>query len=346
MESAWIKGMDVSFLDEIEQGGGMFHDATESGDALRILRDGGVNSIRLRIWNDPPGTYCNLERTLLMAKRVKALGMQLLLDFHYSDRWADPANQWKPALWTDLQGRELEQAVYDYTYEVLAVLRAGGALPDMVQIGNEITYGMLWPDGRIGAEGDPVAADGQWARLCGLLKAGIGAVRDTDESVRIMLHIDRGGDPEGSRSFFDRMEAEGIDYDVIGLSYYPWWHGPLEQLSRNLDELAERYGRDLIVVETAYPWTFRAREGFPLIVENDEALPAAYPATPEGQAAYMKAFADVIRRTPGGRGIGFYYWEPCWIPSQREWSVGHANNWSNLTLFDHDGRPLPALYIP
>ncbi|KHF36908.1 Arabinogalactan endo-1,4-beta-galactosidase precursor [Paenibacillus sp. P1XP2] len=175
MESAWIKGMDVSFLDEIEQGGGVFHDATESGDALRILRDGGVNSIRLRIWNDPPGTYCNLERTLLMAKRVKALGMQLLLDFHYSDRWADPANQWKPALWTDLQGRELEQAVYDYTYEVLAVLRAGGALPDMVQIGNEITYGMLWPDGRIGADEGPGEAEAQWVRLCGLLKAGIGA---------------------------------------------------------------------------------------------------------------------------------------------------------------------------
>ncbi|GIO32155.1 MULTISPECIES: glycoside hydrolase family 53 protein [Paenibacillus] len=346
MEPKWIKGMDVSFLDEIEQGGGVFHDGDESADALRVLRNGGVHSIRLRIWNDPPGEYCNLERTLLMAKRVKALGMHLLLDFHYSDRWADPANQWKPAAWSDLQGSGLEQVVYDYTYEVLAVLRAGGALPDMVQIGNEITNGMLWPDGRIETGEDPGAADGQWTRLCGLLKAGVAAVRDTNESVRVMLHIDRGGDPKGSRSFFDRIEAAGIDYDIIGLSYYPWWHGPLEQLSRNLDELSARYGRDLIVVETAYPWTFCAKEGFPLIVENDEALPAAYPATPEGQAAYMKEFADVIRRTKGGRGIGFYYWEPCWIPSQREWSVGHANNWSNLTLFDHDGYPLPALYIP
>ncbi|MCM3000607.1 arabinogalactan endo-1,4-beta-galactosidase [Paenibacillus cellulositrophicus] len=346
IEKMWIKGMDVSFLDEIEQGGGTFHEGPDKVDVLELLQRSGTTSIRLRIWNDPPGGYCNLERTLIMAKRVKELGMHLLLDFHYSDKWADPANQWKPAAWEGLHGAALEQAVYDYTYEVMAVLRAGGALPDIVQIGNEITNGMLWPDAKVDPKAESGADEEPWARLCGLLKSGASAVRAVDRSVRVMLHIDRGGDPEGSRTFFERMEAEGVPFDVIGLSYYPWWHGPLEQIERNLQDLSLQFGRDIVVVETAYPWTFRTREGFPLIVENDEALPSAFPVSPEGQQAYLKALTDIIRRTPDGRGLGFYYWEPCWIPSQQVWSVGHANNWSNLTLFDHDGYPLPALYTP
>lgn len=226
IEKMWIKGMDVSFLDEIEQGGGTFHEGPDKVDVLELLQRSGTSSIRLRVWNDPPGGYCNLERTLMMAKRVKELGMHLLLDFHYSDKWADPANQWKPAAWEGLQGAALEQAVYEYTYEVMAVLRAGGALPDMVQIGNEITNGMLWPDAKVDPKAEAGADEEPWARLCGLLKSGASAVRSVDRSVRVMLHIDRGGDPDGSRTFFERMEAEGVPFDVIGLSYYPWWQAP------------------------------------------------------------------------------------------------------------------------
>ncbi|MNX02290.1 Arabinogalactan endo-1,4-beta-galactosidase precursor [compost metagenome] len=345
MADTWIKGMDVSFLDEIEQEGGQFYaePGGEAEDCLDILRAQGTDSIRLRLWNDPAGGFCNLERTLHMIKRIKEKGFHVLLDFHYSDKWADPANQWKPKAWENLSYDELRRAVYGYTFEVLIMLKAQGTLPDMVQIGNEITPGMLWNEGRVdGAEYD---TDEQWERFTGLVKAGIAAVREVSESIRIMIHIDRGGDYAAAQKFYDRFTALEVLYDVIGLSYYPWWHGTLEDLKFTLNSLALRYHKDIIVVETAYPWTLEQKTGFPLIVEKPEQLHPGYEATPEGQLKYMQDFVQVIRNTPEGRGIGFYYWEPCWIPSKTEWSVGHANNWSNLTMFDYSGTMLPALNI-
>lgn len=343
MTAVFLNGMDVSFLDEIEQAGGTFRDGDEVRDALAILRDNGINSIRLRIWNDPPGGYCNTERTLAMAERIKALGLHFLLDFHYSDKWADPANQWKPRAWEKLGFDELREAVRLYTKETLTALKARGALPDMVQIGNEITPGMLWDDGRVG--GDDWDTDGQWGKFTELVKAGIDGAKEAAPDINVMIHIDRGGDNAGSRKFYDRFEQYGVPFDTIGLSYYPWWHGSLDDLRCNLDDLAVRYRKDIVVVETAYPWTIGKLEGHPFIVHSEEQLHEGYPATPEGQAAYMRDFVGLVKRTPEGRGVGFHYWEPCWIPGKTEWSVGHPNNWANLTLFDFTGRKLPALEI-
>ncbi|WP_310829368.1 glycoside hydrolase family 53 protein [Paenibacillus pedocola] len=347
MTGAYINGMDVSFLDEIEQGGGVFRygsgrRAGQAADLLEILGDSGVNSIRLRIWNDPPGGFCNLERTLVMAKRIKAAGLGFLLDFHYSDKWADPANQWKPQIWTGLDFGELRLSVYEYTLEVLEALQYQGTLPDMVQIGNEITPGFLWEEGRVDGQYD---TQEQWTRFTELVKAGIAGAKEIAPELPVMIHIDRGGDNDASRRFFDRFEERGVEYDVIGLSFYPWWHGTLADLEQNLGDLAQRYDKDIIVVETAYPWTLAGPEGFPLIVKEAEQLHEGYPATVEGQAAYLRELHEVIHRTRQGRGIGCYYWEPAWIPSQHEWSVGHANNWSNLTLFDYEGRALASLDV-
>lgn len=169
---------------------------------LHILKDNGVNSIRLRIWNEPPGGFCNLERTLLMAKRIKEAGLSFLLDFHYSDKWADPANQWKPKAWEDLDFTGLKSAVYKYTSEVLTALQNQGTMPDMVQIGNEITPGMLWGEGKVDGDCDTTE---QWEQFAALVQAGISGAKSVDSSLSIMIHIDRGGDNQASRIFYDRF---------------------------------------------------------------------------------------------------------------------------------------------
>jgi arabinogalactan endo-1,4-beta-galactosidase len=342
MSQIFLNGMDVSFLDEIEREGGSFSDGGQQGDCLAIMQGNGVNSIRLRIWNDPAHGYCNLERTLLLAKRIKALGLHFLLDFHYSDGWADPGKQTKPKAWEGLGFDGLKQALYDYTNEVLAALKANGTLPDMVQIGNEITPGMLWEDGKVADEFD---TDAQWSRFADLVKAGIAATEAIDPNINIMIHIDRGGDNAASVKFYDRFEREGVKFDTIGLSYYPWWHGSFEDLKQNLYDLAVRYGKDIVVVETAYPWTLEKPDDLGLIVEREDQLLPGYPATVEGQARYLRDFIAIIQDVPGGRGIGFHYWEPCWIPFKSDWSVGHANNWGNLTMFDFDGRKLDSYKV-
>ena len=343
MNSLFLKGMDVSFLDEIEQAGGKFYEAGEPGDCLEILKRNGVNSIRLRIWNDPVGGYCNLERTVHMAKRIKAQGLHFLLDFHYSDQWADPANQVKPKAWAQLSFEELKDAVRSYTEEVLLALKKVDALPDMVQVGNEITPGMLWDEGKV--TGEEYDTDQQWTQFSDLVQAGIAGVRAVSSEINLMIHIDRGGDHAASRKFFDRFEELGVSFDTIGLSFYPWWHGTLEDLRLNLEDLAQRYGKEIVVVETAYPWTIEAEEGSVFIVKEEEQLHQGYPATVEGQATYLRDFIKVIQQTPGGKGVGFHYWEPCWIPSKQEWSVGHPNNWSNLTLFDFEGHVLDSIRV-
>lgn len=340
MSSRFLQGMDISFVDEIEAGGGSYREDGNQKDILDIMKDSGVNSIRLRIWNEPEGGTCNLERTLAMAQRIKDKGFHFLLDFHYSDKWADPANQWKPRAWEGLDFKGLCEAVYDYTREVLEALGEQGTLPDMVQVGNEITPGMLWDDGRVDGEFD---TDEQWEKFTSLVKSGTAAVRETNPSIEIMIHIDRGGDWTSTQKFLERFERHLVQYDVIGQSFYPWWHGTLEDLRGNLEATAKRFGKPIVVVETAYPWTLSEGEGRTFIVNNEEQLHQGYPATVEGQAHYLRDFISLIEQTPDDLGYGFYWWEPAWIPSQEQWSVGHPNNWANLTLFDFDGNKLSSM---
>lgn len=340
MDYGMLKGMDLSFVDEIESAGGCYYEGGVQRDVLDILRDNGVNSVRLRIWNDPAGGFCNLERTLNMALRIKEKRMHFLLDFHYSDKWADPANQWKPKAWEGLSRDELREAIYRFTSEVLAVLGAAGALPDLVQVGNEITPGMLWEDGRVDGEHD---TDAQWDVFSSLVKAGVTAVREFAPDAQVMIHIDRGGDWEATNKFFQRFRRLKVDFDVIGQSFYPWWHGTLEDLRVNLERTAREFGKPIYVVEIAYPWTLAPVEGRPFIVEREDQLHAGYPATVEGQVAYLRELIEIVRSVPDGLGAGFHWWEPAWIPSKTEWSVGHPNNWSNLTLFDYEGNKLASM---
>jgi beta-galactosidase len=240
-------GADISFLPQLEERGIKFSDKGVTKDAIEILKDHGLNYVRLRIFNDPAQEngyspkkgFCNLDYTKQMAKRVKAAGLKLLLDFHYSDYWADPGKQYKPAAWKDLSFEQLKKALYDYTKMVMEELKAQGTTPDMVQVGNEINHGIVWPDGN-------VSNIDQTAQL---INAGTAAVKAVDPTVQMMLHVALGGQNDESVFFIDNMVARGVPVDVIGQSYYPKWHGTLADLEYNLNNLVRRYNKDVIVVE-------------------------------------------------------------------------------------------------
>jgi arabinogalactan endo-1,4-beta-galactosidase len=240
-------GADISFLPELESRGRKFYEAGVEKDAIQILKDKGFNYIRLRIFNNPADSggysphkgFCDLEHTRQMALRIKKAGLKFLLDFHYSDTWADPGKQFKPAAWKGYDFTQLSKAVHDFTKEVLVALQQQGTLPDMVQVGNEISHGMIWPD----------AAIKNLDTLASFLVSGIAAVKEVDPSIIIMLHIACGGQNQESRFFIDNMLKRNVEFDVIGESYYPQWHGTPEDLKNNLTDLAGRYQQDIIVVE-------------------------------------------------------------------------------------------------
>ncbi len=241
-----ILGADISFLPQLEDAGRKFYDNGVQKDAIQILKDHGFNYIRLRIFNNPKADsgyskkgYCDLENTKKMALRIKAAGMGFLLDFHYSDNWADPGKQHKPAAWKSSDYQQLKDSLRAFTKSTLLALKQQGTLPDMVQVGNEINHGMLWPDGR-SKNLDTLAA---------FFKAGISGVRDVDKSIKIILHIACGGENGESRYFVDNMLKRKVKFDIIGESYYPRWHGIPDSLKNNITDLTARYKQDVIVVE-------------------------------------------------------------------------------------------------
>ncbi len=359
----WVKGMDLSTLLEVEACGGKFTDHGVPGDAMEILQRYGMNLVRLRLWNDPyapdgspygAGTN-DLERTMCLASRVKALGVDWLLDFHYSDFWADPGKQTIPKAWQGMDVDQLEQAVYDYTLQVMTTLKGENLLPAMVAVGNELSNGLLWPFGKVP----------NFANIVRFLNAGIRAVRSVSEDIPIMLHLDNGGNNALYRNWFDQYFAEGgMDFQYIGLSYYPFWHGTVEDLRKNMNDLALRYHKDMIVAEVSMGYTmedYASYEGLapdqrkgmatrPALAEQVE-----YPMTPQGQSDFMTAVMELIRQVPEGHGKGFIYWEPAWIPVPGSgWASPEAlayikekgpggNEWANQALFDYEGRALPTL---
>jgi arabinogalactan endo-1,4-beta-galactosidase len=276
----------------------------------------------------------DLAYTVRLAGRIKAAGGKLLLDIHYSDTWADPSHQTTPAAWAGLTLAALEQKVESYTDSVVTQLKQAGALPDIVQIGNEIDSGMLWPLGQLYVAGGDTLAE--WTRFTGLLKAGISGVKDAlaaGDSVRILLHYGQGGDVLGTRWFYDHMAAYGVPYDLLGLSYYPIWHGPLSTLQSNLQAAAARFGKDVVVVETAYPWRAGGWESW---VSARSAMD--WSVTASGQAQFTRELVGAVAATPGGHGAGVFWWYPEAIPVPRLFIYAGGS----LALFDSTGNVLQA----
>jgi arabinogalactan endo-1,4-beta-galactosidase len=228
--------------------------------------------------------------------------------------------------------------VHTYTRDVVTALHAQGTPADMVQIGNEIRAGMLWPLGWA----DAWSGDG-WNNLGTLLRAGVAGAADAPgKTPRIVLHFDQGGDNAGARKFFDRVVEQDVPFDVIGLSYYPFWHGTITQLRTNLDDLTARYAKDVMIVETQYGWTLQNGDSLGNFLWNDSLLVPGYPATPGGQIGFASDLVSALAAVPGGRGAGIFYWQPEWIPGIG-WTPGEGTPNDNLTMFDFTGHALPSV---
>ena len=259
----------------------------DAGDALEILRDHGMNWIRVRAWVDPADGFHDTDELLSMARRAHALGLKLLVNLHYSDFWADPGKQWTPAAWAGKTFPELKQAFVDYTSGVVQALVDQGTPPDMIQLGNEINPGMLW-DYAATWTGESCADDGMggtrceqhtenWPNLAELLTAGYHAVKAVSPDTKVMLHLAEGGNNGTFRWWFDNITSRDVPFDVIGASYYGYWHGTFADLQANLNDVTARYDKDVIVVETAYAFTLEDDDGWGNVIGDPGLLVARLP---------------------------------------------------------------------
>ena len=346
ISSDFIKGADVSMLPEMEKLGAKFYDTDGTQmDELQIMKNHGVNWIRLRIWNNPkegPGGGGNTDeaRALEMTKRAKALGMKVLIDFHYSDWWADPGKQVTPKAWQGHSKDQLVKDVYNYTKKVMQNFQKAGVQPEMIQIGNEVKSGMLWPIGQLPSQdGDKAFSE--------LMASGLKAIRDCDpdHKTKLMVHLPDGGDNAFYRNFFDTLiNKNGVgDFDVIGLSYYPFWHGPMANLRQNLNDISARYNKDVIVVETAFGYTNENFDNNKNCYGPDEERIGGFRSTVQGQASGLRAVMEALADVPNGRGTGMFYWEPDWYAvAGAGWKTGEGNEWDNLAMFDKNGKALDS----
>jgi arabinogalactan endo-1,4-beta-galactosidase len=275
-----------------------------------------------------------------MARRIERAGDKVYLDIHYSDFWADPQHQDIPAAWQGQDLSQLTSTVRSYTRQVIHAFAAQGTPVDMVSIGNEIRNGMLWPIGQVNW-----SADTGWDNLATLLKAGVAgahAGNPASHHLQIMLHFDEGGNNADSVRFFDHMVSAGVPFDVIGLSYYTFFHGPLESMRANVDDLATRYRKPIVIAESQYAWTLAGGDSTGNFVWQATQLEPGYPATPAGQLSFYNDLLSILAQVPDHRAIGLFYWEPEWIPGVG-WEPGAGTPNDNLTLFSFTGAALPSI---
>jgi arabinogalactan endo-1,4-beta-galactosidase len=310
-KNTFAKGADISWLPQKEATGYKFYDSDGTPkDAMQLLKDRGMNSVRLRVFvnpsDDKASGHCSKEETVAMAVRAQKMGMRVMIDFHYSDSWADPGKQNKPAAWKNHSFPELLNDVYQHTFDVLTAVKKAGVTPEWVQVGNEIPGGMLWPEG----------STDNWKQLGQLLNKGYEATKAVDKNIKVIVHVDEGNNIAKFRSFFDNATAQKVKYDVIGLSYYPFWiksdyTASIGDLRTNLKDLVSRYGKEVMIVEVG---------GEAEKVKNTYDL--------------LTAVIKAVKEVPDNKGLGVMYWEP-----------QGATSWSHYTLnaWQADGKLSPAL---
>jgi arabinogalactan endo-1,4-beta-galactosidase len=342
-------GADLSFTPQELAAGATFTDQGRPASPVTIMRDNGANYVRMRLWVDPPPGYNNLASDLALARAVHAAGMKIYLDVMYSDFWADPTKQNIPAAWAGQDLAQLTATVRSYTQQVISAFAGQGTPVDMVSIGNEIRNGILWPVGEV----DPTTGAG-YDNLATLLKAGVAGARAGNppgHQLLIMMHYDQGGNNQLSQAFFQNLVSRGVPFDVIGLSYYPFFHGPISAMRQNVDALATQFHKRIVIAETQYPWTLAngnsaIGDSTGDFVWQTSQLSPGYPASPGGQLSFVSDELSILAQVPDGLGAGLFYWAPDWIPGvgwEPGQGVGSPN--VNLTLFNYEGAALPSIGI-
>ncbi len=323
----FLTGGDISLLTKMESLGQIYRDNGAPRPLLTIFRDRGCNILRVRLWVNPSGVDVFVNDLIYvtdLGRRIKERGFLFYLSLQYSDEWTNPGVQTKPRAWAGLSFDDLAATVEDYTASVITKLGEAGAMPDFVQIGNEITSGILWPDGQVRSRPN------NFNNLSVLLKRGIeGVVRGAGKSPlpSIVLHVDRGGDWEGTEQFFDEISKRDVPYEYIGLSFYPFLHGPLDGLKTTVEKAAKKFGKPIIVAETMYPY----RGAF-------DQSNKSHPPSPEAQSQYLADLIKILKNVPMGLGKGVLFWAPEWLVIE-----GLRSSWTGRTLFDSDSNALPAL---
>lgn len=333
-------GADLSYVNEMLDCGGEFRENGTVKDPYQIFADAGTNIVRVRLWHNPTWTsYSNLDDVKKTIRRSKEEGMKVLLDFHYSDDWADPGDQIIPEAWKNISDLQiLGDSLYNYTFNTLNELNKIGLTPEMVQIGNEINSEILL-DTHVDEHTKPI----NWERNVFLLNKGIRAVNNFNsvysKEVETMIHI---AQPEFTFPWFDEAFRNGlIAFDWIGISYYPKWSSTsMNNLPQSIAQLKDKYSKRVMVVETAYPYSLVASDEANNILMQDALIPN-YPATKEGQLNYM---LDLTKKTIEGGGEGVIYWEPAWISTNCSTRWGNGSHWENATFFDaeNNNETLPA----
>ncbi len=309
----FAKGADIGWLPQMEATGYKFYDENgKEEDCMKILKDHGINTIRLRTFvnpsNDKASGHCSKDETVAMAVRAKNWGMRIMIDFHYSDSWADPGKQRKPAAWEGHDFPQLCKDVYDYTFDVMSALKKAGVTPEWVQVGNEIPGGMIYPEGMTS----------NWPQLAQLINNGYDAVKAVSPTTKVILHLDQGNNSNRFTTWFDNAKANNAKWDVIGFSYYPYWLTgkpdytlSIDDLGKNLNDMASRYGKEVMVVEVGGEDT-----------------------KPQNTYDMLMAVQKKVKEVSNGKGLGVIYWEP---EGARSWS-GYA-----LSAWGSDGKPTKAL---
>lgn len=332
MAAVQYRGADLSFLPEIEQAGTKFYEGSTQIDAVTFIKSKGVNLVRLRLWHNTTTGHSNYSEIEIFAQRLKTAGISWWLNIHYSDTWADPANQTVPAAWQAATFSVLADSVYNYTFNVLNNLKAKNILPAIVQIGNETNSGMLWDKGKVGG-----SFDANWPNYATLVKKGAAAVKAVDPAVKVMLHF------AGTISadwFFNNIKNQGVNYDIMGLSYYSFWHNRnLTELQTDLNTLAATFTKDIFIAETAYPFTTGWNDFTNNVIGSSAPLLGGYEATPAGQLKFLTDLRTVINKVPNNKGIGFCYWSPEWT-AYRGATATNGSAWENLALFDFGNKAL------
>jgi len=301
-----VKGADASWVTEMEASGVKFYNsAGAQTECMALLKSLGVNTIRLRVWVNPTPSWNNAADVVAKAVRAKNLGLRIMIDFHYSDTWADPGHQTKPAAWTSLDFTGLKTALANHTTDVLSQLKTAGVTPEWVQVGNETNDGMLWPDGK---------ASTNMGNFAQLVNAGYDAVKGVFPSAKVIVHISNGYDNSLFRWMFDGLKTNGAKYDVIGMSLYPStsnWSTYNTQCLTNMNDMVSRYGKEVMVVEVGMPWD-----------------------SPNDCNSFLSDLITKIKSVPNGKGLGLLYWEP-----------EAFNSWNGYSLgaFDNSGKPTVAL---
>jgi len=361
-----IKGVDISsVISEEKSGVRYFNEEGKQENIFQILKSNGVNYIRVRVWNNPytesgngyGGGNSDLAKAILIGKQASKYGMKLLVDFHYSDFWADPSKQKAPKSWQNLSYDQKQKSVYAYTLDSLQKIKQAGIDVGMVQIGNETNNG--------------IAGTSKWPEMAGIFNSGSAAVRKVDKNILVAVHFTDIQKQGNDKWISKQLHDYNVDYDVFATSYYPYWHGSLSNLTQSLSDVSLTYNKKVMVAETSYPYTYQDGDGFGNTISKDSNVVLDYPVSVQGQTTALRDVFQAVANV-GSTGLGVFYWEPAWVPvgpqSNLEsnrllwekfgsgWATTNASefdadaeknaggsSWDNQALFDFKGKALPSL---